>query len=134
MRRRRNTTRPGSCSPPLAPAITKANELLTVDGDGEASGLDLIPTSITPPSLRRWYASLPFAIGETPPCGIGHTTAELTLSVYARQRDRRDGEPERLKALGEGADPAEFRLSNGREAEMASDVVGEPTGSESRNP
>jgi hypothetical protein len=34
---------------------------------------------------------------------MGHTTAELTLSVYARQMARRDGEPERLKALVEGA-------------------------------
>jgi hypothetical protein len=28
--------------------------------------------------------------------------------------DRRDGEPERLKALVDGRDLAEFRLSNGR--------------------
>jgi hypothetical protein len=34
---------------------------------------------------------------------MGHTTPTLTLSIYARQMDRRDGEPERLKALVEGA-------------------------------
>jgi hypothetical protein len=34
---------------------------------------------------------------------LGHTTANLTLAVYARQMNRRDGEPERLKALVEGA-------------------------------
>jgi hypothetical protein len=33
---------------------------------------------------------------------MGHTTAGLTLAIYARQMNRRDGEPERLKALVEG--------------------------------
>jgi hypothetical protein len=33
---------------------------------------------------------------------IGHTDATLTLNYYAREMDRRDGEPERLKALVEG--------------------------------
>jgi hypothetical protein len=32
------------------------------------------------------------------------TTANLTLAIYARQMNRRDGEPERLKALMEGRD------------------------------
>ena len=35
---------------------------------------------------------------------MGHTTPNLTLAIYAREMDRRDGEPERLKALVEGAD------------------------------
>jgi hypothetical protein len=30
---------------------------------------------------------------------MGHTTPTLTLAIYARQMNRRDGEPERLKAL-----------------------------------
>jgi hypothetical protein len=34
---------------------------------------------------------------------MGHTTPTLTLAIYARQMDRRDGEPERVKALVEGA-------------------------------
>jgi hypothetical protein len=33
---------------------------------------------------------------------MGHTTAESTLSIYAPQMDRRDGEPERLRGLVEG--------------------------------
>jgi len=33
---------------------------------------------------------------------MGHTTASLTLALYARTMERRDGEPERLKALVEG--------------------------------
>jgi len=46
-----------------------------------------------------------FALGEAPPyvmAQLGHTTPSLTLAIYARQMDRRDGEPERLKALVEG--------------------------------
>ncbi len=35
---------------------------------------------------------------------MGHTTPNLTLAIYAREMDRRDGEPERLKALVEGAE------------------------------
>ena len=53
----------------------------------------------------REIQSLLFAIGEPPPyvmAQMGHTTASLTLTIYARQMDRRDGESERLKALVEG--------------------------------
>jgi len=32
-----------------------------------------------------------------------HASANLTLSIYAREMDRRDGEPERLRALIGGA-------------------------------
>jgi hypothetical protein len=37
---------------------------------------------------------------------MGHTTANLTLAIYAREMNRRDGEPERLKALIEGREVA----------------------------
>lgn len=60
---------------------------------------------LTPHSLRRTFASILFALGETPPyvmAQMGHATPGLTLSIYARQMDRRDGEPERLSALVEG--------------------------------
>jgi hypothetical protein len=33
---------------------------------------------------------------------MGHTTPNLTLAIYARQMDRRDGEPKRLKTLVSG--------------------------------
>lgn len=62
---------------------------------------------LTPHSLRRTFASLLFAVGEHPPyvmAQMGHTSPNLTLAVYAREMDRRDGEPERLKALVEGRD------------------------------
>jgi len=83
----------------LAPAVKLANaELAQRDLEPLVSGL-------TPHSLRRTFASLLFAIGETPPyvmAQMGHTSANLTLSIYARQMLRRDGEPERLRALVEG--------------------------------
>jgi integrase len=83
----------------LAKAIEQANKQLAKD---EAESL---PEGLTPHSLRRTFASLLFALGETPPyvmAQMGHTTASLTLAIYARQMNRRDGEPERLKALVEG--------------------------------
>jgi hypothetical protein len=32
----------------------------------------------------------------------GHTDPQITLGIYAKAMDRRDGEPERLRALVEG--------------------------------
>lgn len=83
----------------LAKTVERANKQLVKD---EAERL---PEGLTPHSLRRTFASLLFAIGESPPyvmAQMGHTTANLTLAIYARQMDRRDGEPGRLKALVEG--------------------------------
>jgi integrase len=83
----------------LAKAVEKANKALV------KAKAEPLPENLTPHSLRRTYASLLFALGEPPPyvmAQMGHTTPELTLAIYARQMDRRDGEPERLKALVEG--------------------------------
>jgi integrase len=79
----------------LDQAVEYANTQLAADG------FESLPAGLTPHSLRRTFASLLFAIGETPPyvmAQMGHTTPNLTLAIYARQMDRRDGEPERLKA------------------------------------
>ncbi len=87
----------------LAPAVKLANARLA------QRDLDPIEVGLTPHSLRRIFASLLFAIGETPPyvmAQMGHTSANLTLSIYARQMLRRDGEPERLRALVEGGGDA----------------------------
>lgn len=87
----------------LAPAVDRANERLAA-GEYEA-----LPEGLTPHALRRTFASLLFAIGETPPRvmgQMGHTTPSLTLSIYAREMDRRDGEPERLRALVQGSEVA----------------------------
>jgi integrase len=68
------------------------------------------PEGLTPHSLRRTFASLLFAVGEAPPYvmrQMGHTSANLTLSIYARTMDRRDGEPERLRALVNGEEWAQ---------------------------
>jgi integrase len=65
----------------------------------------LISTTLTPHSPRRTFASILFALGETPPyvmSQMGHTTANLTLRICVHEIDRRDGEPERLRALVQG--------------------------------
>jgi len=82
----------------LAPAIKHANEQLA------KAKVQPLPDGLTPQSLRRTYASLLYAVGGSPlyvKGQIGHTDATLTLNYYAREMDRRDGEPERLKALVE---------------------------------
>jgi integrase len=83
----------------LAKAVEQANTKLA------KKSIEPLPEGLTPHSLRRTFASLLFALGESPPyvmAQMGHTTPHLTLAIYARQMDRRDGEPERLKALVEG--------------------------------
>lgn len=83
----------------LDQAVKHANARLAAD---DAASL---PDGLTPHSLRRTFASLLFAIGETPPYvmgQMGRSTPNLTLAIYARQMDRRDGEPDRLKLLVEG--------------------------------
>ena len=85
----------------LAKAIEIANEKLA------KAAVEPIPATLTPHSLRRTAASIWFAVGETPPAvmaALGHRTAAVTLGIYAREMQRRDGEPERLRALVEGRD------------------------------
>jgi integrase len=92
----------------LTPAETAANVKL------KNAGVEPI-AKLTPHSLRRTFASILFAIGETPPyvmAQMGHTTAEMTLAVYARQMERRDGEPERLRQLVQGSDWAAMGSSD----------------------
>lgn len=89
----------------LARAVEAANKRLL------ANEAEPLPDHLTPHALRRTFASLLFAIGESPPyvmAQMGHTTPSLTLAIYARQMNRRDGEPDRLKALvgGHGLDHA----------------------------
>jgi integrase len=96
--------------------VETANERLA----GE--DVEPLPDRLTPHSLRRTFASLLFAVGETPPyvmAQMGHTTPTLTLSIYARQMDRRDGEPERLKALVEGREVAPVGTSAAQSAQGA---------------
>jgi integrase len=101
----------------LAKAVEHANTKLAEDD------IEPLPDGLTPHSLRRTFASLLFAIGEAPPyvmAQMGHTTPNLTLAIYARQMDRRDGEPERLRSLvdgqerGAGADASTSRRAADR--------------------
>ncbi|MEA2480071.1 MAG: hypothetical protein QOJ07_1993, partial [Thermoleophilaceae bacterium] len=81
------------------------------------AGEDTLQTGLTPHSMRRTFASLLYAIGETPPYvmqQMGHTSPNLALAIYAKCMDRRDGEPERLKALVKGKEwaPAGTKLAS----------------------
>ncbi len=67
--------------------------------------VDPLPERLTLHSLRRTLASLLYALDQTPPrvmAQMGHTSPHLALAIYAREMDRRDGEPERLKSLVSG--------------------------------
>jgi len=80
----------------LARAVERANATLA------SKGQQPLPEGLTPHSLRRTFASLLFALGEPPTyvmSQVGHTTAGLTLALYAREMNRRDGERQRLRAL-----------------------------------
>jgi integrase len=105
----------------LAKAVQIANDRIEAGDDGEP-----LPERLTPHSLRRTFASLLFAVGETPPyvmSQMGHTTASLTLAIYAREMDRRDGEPQRLRALVNGEEWAPAGTSTAGEALSTPDRV-----------
>ena len=87
-----------------------------------SEGIAPLPEGLTPHSLRRTFASILFALGEPPPyvmAQTGHTTPHLTLAIYARQMDRRDGESDRLRALVEGGSMA----SNGQQTPKTADEI-----------
>ena len=107
--------RPGRLQPPATECSPRASSERT--SELAQDGVEPLPDGLTPHSLRRTFASLLFAIGEPPPyvmAQMGHTTANLTLAIYARQMDRRDGEPERLRELLAGCDAA-IRQRNPRD-------------------
>jgi integrase len=87
----------------LRPAVERANTALRKRGEQE------MPSDLTPHSLRRTFASLLVALGRDPAyfmAQMGHTTANLTLSVYAKAMASQQGEREHLRALVEGRDAA----------------------------
>lgn len=71
----------------------------------EDRDIEPLPHGLTPHSLRRTFASLLVARGEDPAYvmeQMGHTTPNLTLSLYAKAMQRRDGERELLRRLVDG--------------------------------
>jgi integrase len=108
----------------LAPAIELANTRLADVGEPP------LPAGLTPHSLRRTFASVLYALGDTPPdvmAEMGHTTPALALSIYAHAMRRDEGERERLQALVNGVDWA----ANGQLALIGSP---EPIGDSTRTP
>jgi integrase len=68
-------------------AVERANERLQETGEPPLPPL-------TPHGLRRTFASLLYAIGETPPvvmAELGHTDPDLALSIYAAAMRRVNG-------------------------------------------
>ena len=82
----------------LSRALRAADERLEEVGEAPLPAL-------TPHGLRRSFASLLYAIGESPPVvmqEMGHTDPALALSIYAQAMRRDEGENERLPALVNG--------------------------------
>ncbi len=98
----------------LAPAEQAASAALVKRG-----GLPL--PHVTPHSCRRTFASVLYAIGETPPtvmAEMGHTSPQMALSAYAQAMNRDEQESAKLKALVEGAG-ADFGSPIGRGDDIA---------------
>ena len=102
----------------LARAVERTNATLA------AKGQEPLPEGLTPHSLRRTFASLLFALGEPPTyvmSQMGHTTPGLTLALYAREMNRRDGERHRLRALV--SDEPQQRAATGPSSATATGAV-----------
>jgi integrase len=85
----------------LAPALRRASDRLA------ARDRPPLPEGLTPHSLRRTFASVLYALGESPPvvmAEMGHTSPALALRIYAQAMRRGEEETARLRALVEGAD------------------------------
>lgn len=83
----------------LERAVSRANEQLAESDQAP------LP-SLTPHGLRRTFASVLYAIGESPPivmAEMGHTDPALALSIYAQAMRRDENEDRALVALVNGA-------------------------------
>jgi integrase len=95
----------------LSVAVESANE------DLARRDLPPLPDKLTPHSLRRTFASLLYALGETPPVvmqEMGHADPGLALRVYAQAMRRGEDENSALRALVEGQSPVMARDSRTR--------------------
>jgi integrase len=85
----------------MAGSVRDANKAL--QGAGQAP----LPERITPHSLRRTFASLLYALGESPPlvmAEMGHADPSLALRIYAQAMGRDEAERSKLRGLVEGAE------------------------------
>jgi integrase len=83
----------------LRAAVKRANANLA------ARDLPPLPESLTPHSQRRTFATLLYALGETPPvvmAEMGHTSPNQALRIYAQAMRLSDDEREQLAALVAG--------------------------------
>jgi integrase len=81
-----------------------------------------LPEGLTPQSLRRTFASLLYATGESPPvvmAEMGHTDPKLALFVYAQAMRRGDDERGALEALMAGEVCGPMWTSDDSEATVA---------------
>jgi len=105
----------------LGNAVKRANENLA------KADLPPLPAKITPHSLRRTFASLLYALGESPPvvmAEMGHTSPTLALKVDAQAMRRGEDELTKLADLmggekarkGTKADVVPIERAKGRAA------------------
>jgi integrase len=123
----------GSVGERLAGAVERANEKRA------ERGAQLLPSRVTPHTLRRTFASLALAAGRNPRWAmaqLGHADARVTLSIYAQvvQRQATDqaliwrlmrfaGEPEKVSLGGSfgpmngptSADPVDGAVGGSRD-------------------
>jgi len=93
--------------------------------------VEALPDRLAPDSLRRTFASVLFAIGEPPPYvmpQLGYTTPSFTLANYARAMDRRNDDPERLKALVKGREYSDGTSVSGSREPSANSPAPYPAG------
>jgi integrase len=89
----------------LVAAVKRANANLA------KKDLPPLPDNLTPHSLRRTFATVLYALGESPPvvmAEMGHTSPALALRIYAQAARLSDDEREQLAALVAG-EPAPNR-------------------------
>jgi integrase len=114
----------------LAAAVRETDKALS------KAELPPLPDGLTPHSLRRTFASVLYAINETPPVvmrELGHNDPALALRIYAHAMERGEQENAKLRALVEGeradaAAPAECSNGNriGNRALEATEATTEP--------
>jgi integrase len=111
----------------LAKAVERANVRL-----GEADELPL-PDGLTPHGLRRTFASILYALGESPAevmAQLGHTDPGLALRIYASAMRLDEGEKGRLRALVGGSHWA--AMGSESDSDAGDSVTSEPM--ENENP